>query len=90
MAILWAYRKRRIQQEGKQPNQQQQQGITIGQQRMNGAAKAKADLIERRLLLFAIITFIGHILIAIWLVRKIYILLFVFVMQFYMYWCYLL
>jgi uncharacterized membrane protein YjgN (DUF898 family) len=57
LAILWAYRKRR---------QQLKLQLSTG----NTAAKAKADRIERRLLIFAVLTFLGHILIAIMLVSK--------------------
>jgi hypothetical protein len=58
VAILLAYRKT-------QQSTNQLQGITIGQlSSVSAAAKAKADLIERRLLLFAVFTFFGHVLIA--------------------------
>jgi hypothetical protein len=60
VAILWAYRKR-----GEPPPPQTTVGIgTAIQQQTNATAKAKSDLIERRLLLFAVITFFGHVLIA--------------------------
>jgi hypothetical protein len=67
LAILWAYRKRRNQQQTREQNQ----GI-IGQHLFvgNAAAKVKADMIERRLLLFAVITFFGHALISIFMVGK--------------------
>jgi hypothetical protein len=58
VAILWAYRKRRNQLKSQQ---------SFGS---NAAAKAKADLIERRLMLFAIFTFFGHVLISLMLVSK--------------------
>jgi hypothetical protein len=48
------------------------QQTTVGtttQQRTNAAAKAKSDLIERRLIMFAVITFFGHVLIACLMVR---------------------
>jgi hypothetical protein len=53
---------------GQQSNQLQG---TIGRQGTNTAAKAKADLIERRLFIFAVITFFGHVLIAFHLVSQI-------------------
>jgi hypothetical protein len=69
VAIWWAYRKRR---EQNQPRVGPQPQNTIGLQPSvgNAAAKAKADRIERRLLFFAIITFFGHVLIALYLVSQ--------------------
>jgi hypothetical protein len=40
------------------------------QQRTNATAKAKEDLIERRLVLFAVFTFFAQVLIAVVLVSK--------------------
>jgi hypothetical protein len=60
VAIVWAYRSRRQQLK----SQQSTTTATHG----NAIAKAKADLIERRLLLFAIVTFFGHVLMSIMLV----------------------
>jgi hypothetical protein len=60
VAIVWAYRSRRQQLK----SQQSTTTATHG----NMAAKAKADRIERRLLLFAILTFFGHVLMSIMLV----------------------
>jgi hypothetical protein len=62
VAILWVYRKR--------VKVQQSTVGTTTQQRTNAAAKAKSDRIERRLLLFAVITFFGHVLIAFLQVHK--------------------
>jgi hypothetical protein len=67
VAILWAYRKRRKQHKQPRVGQQQNQDNTIVQ--TNAAAKAKTDLIERRLLIFAVVTFFGHVSIALYLVR---------------------
>jgi hypothetical protein len=60
VAIVWAYRGRRQQLKSQQSKSTAIHG--------NAAAKAKAERIERRLLLFAIFTFFGHVLMSIMLV----------------------
>jgi hypothetical protein len=62
VAIVWAYRGRR------QQLKSHQLSTTIASHG-NAAAKAKADRIERRLLIFAIVTFFGHVLMTIMLVN---------------------
>jgi hypothetical protein len=58
---------------GPQQTTNQLQGIAMSQQGANADAKTKADMIERRLFTFAVITFFGHVLIAFHLVSQMHI-----------------
>jgi hypothetical protein len=62
VAVLWAYRNKRKQHR----IVQKQPSVPLG----NAAAKVKADMIERRLLLFAVISFFGHALFSVYMVGK--------------------
>jgi hypothetical protein len=70
VAIWWVYRKRRNPHQAPRVGPQLQNTIGLQPSVGNAAAKAKADRIERRLLFFAIITFFGHVLIALYLVSQ--------------------
>jgi hypothetical protein len=70
VAILWAYRQRRKLLKSQQSTAIGGTGTSVKQQR-NAVAKTKADRIERRLLIFALISFFGHVLMTIMLVSNI-------------------
>jgi predicted negative regulator of RcsB-dependent stress response len=65
-AILWAYWQRRKQQQSASVGLEAQGTMSI----QNAAAKAKEELIKRRLLLFAVLTFFGHALITVAMVSQ--------------------